>query len=158
MLHDIIQQYGNWPNLWKNEPWHKYDIGILPSDQWVSNRNQCSQFYYARPKHGVYKVGWPKADALIGVDREKFRKEFNIKHGLDSKKKTILYAPAWENDNKEDDFIKSCMNLNVNILIKQYPATPENFPEQYREIMKMFELHKDLEGVCILDSKTNILF
>ena len=27
MLHDIIQQYGNWPDLWLREPWNKYDIG-----------------------------------------------------------------------------------------------------------------------------------
>lgn len=57
MLHDIIQQYSNWPDIWYNEPWDRYDIGILPSDQWVKNWNQCSQLYYARPRRGMYLMG-----------------------------------------------------------------------------------------------------
>ena len=28
MLHDIIQQYSNWPDIWYREPWNKYDIGM----------------------------------------------------------------------------------------------------------------------------------
>lgn len=28
MLHDIIQQYGNWPDIWYREPWNKYDIDL----------------------------------------------------------------------------------------------------------------------------------
>ena len=31
MLHDITQQYGNWPDIWLREPWNKYDIGFLPN-------------------------------------------------------------------------------------------------------------------------------
>ena len=49
MLHDIIQQYGNWPDLWLREPWNKYDIGFLPSDIWANNWIQCSKYYYANP-------------------------------------------------------------------------------------------------------------
>ena len=40
MLHDIIQQYSFWPDLWWREPWDKYDIGILPSKQWEDNWNR----------------------------------------------------------------------------------------------------------------------
>ena len=49
MLHDIIHQYGNWPDIWLREPWDKYDIGILPSNQWVENWKQCAKWFYARP-------------------------------------------------------------------------------------------------------------
>ena len=159
MLHDIIQQYGNWPDIWLREPWNKYDIGFLPSNQWVSNWNQCSQWYYANPRRGVFKAGWPKADNYANVDRENYKKDFNSKYGLDDKKPTILYAPAWENDGKQDDFVKAMQKLDVNILIKQYNYSLGHNPimdASYYSVKEMYELHKDIPGVTILDPKTNI--
>lgn len=159
MLHDIIQQYGNWPDIWLREPWNKYDIGFLPSNQWVNNWNQCSQWYYANPRLGVFKAGWPKADNYANVDRENYKKEFNSKYGLDDKKPTILYAPAWENDGKQDDFVKAMQKLDVNILIKQYNYSLGHNPimdASYYSVKEMYEFHKDIPGVTILDPKTNI--
>lgn len=156
MLHDIIQQYGNWPDIWFREPWDKYDIGILPSDQWVQNWNRCSQLKYANPRLGMYKVGWPKADVVSNIDRTAYRKEFCEKYKLDVNKKTVLYAPAWENDGKQDEFVKAVRNLDVNIIIKQYPATEDVQPEQYNNIREMYELHKNDERVTLLDPKMNI--
>ncbi len=157
MLHDIIQQYGNWPDLWLREPWNKYDIGLLPSNQWVENWNKCSQWYYANPRIGMYKIGWPKADKYANLDREEYKKEFNKKYNLSDSKKTILYAPSWENDNKQDDFVQAMLKLDVNIIIKQYPADPDIFPDQAFEIRRMYELHKDNPRVTIIDPKTNII-
>lgn len=156
MLHDIIQQYSNWPDIWFNEPWNKYDIGILPSNQWVKNWNQCSQWYYTRPRIGMYQVGWPKADAVLEVAKPEYKEEFYKKYNLDPNKRTILYAPAWENDNKQDDFVRAMLQLDVNIIIKQYDASPITYPETYAEICRMYEMHKDIERVTILPAKTNI--
>ncbi len=75
------------------------------------------------------------------------------------KKRTILYAPAWENDNKQDDFVREMLKLDVNILIKQAHFAPDYSPEYkeaYEEVIKMYNLHKDIKGVTILDPKTNI--
>lgn len=113
MLHDIIQQYGNWPDLWYREAWNEYDIGILPSQQLVNNWNECLQWYYARPRMGIYRVGWPKADVISGIDLKKYREDFNERYGLDSQKKTILYAHALENDYKQDDFVQAMLGLDV---------------------------------------------
>lgn len=156
MLHDIIQQYGNWPDIWLREPWNKYDIGILPSDQWVKNWDASSQWYYANPRIGMYKIGWPKADSVADIDVMEYKQKFCLEHGLDLKKKTILYAPAWENDHKQDDFVQAMLQLDVNILIKQYNATPELQPLHYKNNLEMYELHKNIKGVTILDPKTNI--
>lgn len=156
MLHDIIQQYSNWPDLWFREPWNKYDVGILPSDQWVENWNQCSHIYYARPRMGMYKVGWPKADKFANIKDEEKRNAFYEKHGLDKSKRTVLYAPSWENDRKQDDFVQSMLKLDVNILIKQSALAEGMFPEMARCVKEMYELHKDIPEVTILDPKTNI--
>lgn len=156
MLHDIVQQYGNWPDIWLREPWNKYDIGILPSDQWVENWSKCSQYFYARPRVGMFKVGWPKADVIANVDIYDYRADFCRKYGLDPCKKTVLYAPAWENDHKQDDFVKAMSGLNVNMLIKQWDADPQKFPQVVANIHEMAELHKNVPGVTILPPETNI--
>lgn len=156
MLHDIIQQYGQWPDIWIREPWNKYDIGILPSYQWEKNWTEASRYFYAHPTKGVYRAGWPKADSVSTIDRGKYKEDFCNKYGLAPSKKTILYAPAWENDNKQDEFVNAMLPLDVNILIKQYNATEEDYPEQYKAIREMYELHKNNKRVIQLDPKTNI--
>lgn len=155
MLHDIIQQYSCWPNLWYKEPWDKYDIGVLPSKIWEDNWNKCSQWKYARPRQGIYKVGWPKADVISTLKNSTSKKEFFSKYGLDLNKRTILYAPAWENDRKQDDFVKSMQKLDVNILIKQ-ADWPKDYPQIIKNIEEMAKLHKDLPNVTIMPPATNI--
>lgn len=160
MLHDIIQQYGRWPDIWYLEPWNKYDIGILPSAQWEKNWNECSQWQYANPKIGIFRIGWPKADVAKKFQAESSRRQFYQEHNMDPAKRTILYAPAWENDYKQDDFVQAMKTLDVNILIKQGPWNSPRWlkerPDIYQNVLDMNELHKDLPGVTILDGTLNI--
>ena len=155
MLHDIIQGYSRWPDLWYEEPWNKYDIGILPSQQWIDNWNQCSQWFYARPRIGMFKIGWPKADIIINLKERSSRRAFYQKYHLDINKRTVLYAPAWENDNKQDEFVQSMLKLDVNILIKQAKWN-DNYPHIIQNIKEMYRLHKDNPRITILPPETNI--
>ena len=156
MLHDITQQYGNWPDIWLREPWNKYDIGFLPSKLWIENWDQCSQYYYANPRRGVYLAGWPKADRLSAYLDEEKKSDLKKIIGIDDSKPTVLYAPAWENDGKQDEFVQSMLPLDVNILVKQAPW-PDTYPQQLKNIEEMRELHKNNPRVIQLDPKTNIL-
>ena len=159
MLHDIVQQHANWPNIWFYEPWNKYDIGILPSKQWINNWNKCSHLYYVKPRIGVFEVGWPKADTVKYYDT-KSKEKFRIENKINPNKKTILYAPSWENDNKQDDFVKAMLKLDVNILIKQgswnSPKWLKTRPDISENIKKMNKLHSDISNVIILDEQLNI--
>lgn len=156
MLHDIIQAYSRWPDIWFLEPWHKYDIGILPSDNWVDNWKRCSQYFYTRPRKGMYKVGWPKADFVADIERDKYRDLFYKQYGLDNNKKTVLYAPAWENDGKQNDFVEAMLTLDVNILIKQGPFPEEKYPDICKNIKEMEKMHSGISGITILNKNENI--
>ena len=156
MLHDITQQYSYWPDNWLREPWNKYDIGFLPSRIWENNWNQCSQWYYANPRRGIWLAGWPKADRLARYINTDEKERFAAEIGLDPGKPTVLYAPAWENDGKQDDFVQAMLPLDVNILVKQPPFAPV-FREQIENVRIMYELHKDNPRVHQLDPKVNIL-
>jgi hypothetical protein len=154
LLHDIGQRHGEWPNIWQHEPWNKFNIGILPSKEWQKRWYSVSEYSTSNPKNGVVELGWPKFDRILEEELEE--EIINIKQKLDPNKKTILYAPSWENDNKQDEFVKSMLNLEVNILIKQYSYDENVFPERARDVKRMYELHKNIENVTILPPDTNI--
>ena len=156
MLHDITQQYGNWPDTWMREPWNKYDIGFLPNKIWADNWKECSSLYYTRPREGIYLTGWPKADRLSAYLDNNKKQEFAEEIGIDLAKPTVLYAPAWENDNKQDEFVQAMLPLDVNIIVKQAPW-PDSYVEQLNNIKEMYELHKDNPRVIQLDPSVNIL-
>lgn len=156
MLHDIIQQYSNWPDLWFREPWNKYDIGILPSEIWSNNWSEVSDRFYTRPRRGMFKVGWPKADVIQKIKESTYKEDFYKKYKMDKDRPTVLYAPSWENDNKQDDFVQAMKKLNVNILIKQWDAPPNKFPKVVAEIERMRKLHENTPDVTILEPSTNI--
>ena len=155
MLHDILQQSDKWPDLWYWEPWNIFDIGILPTIQWQNNWEKSSQYYWARPKRGMFSAGWPKGDAIVKLKDPKSKEAFYKEHNLNPKLRTILYAPSWENDGKQDDFVKSMQKLEVNILIKQ-ANWPDKYPEIQKNIKEMAELHRGLPNVTILSPKLNI--
>ena len=157
MLHDITQQYLNWPDIWFNEPWNKYDIGFLPSLKWEKNWLESSEKFYTRPRIGCFIAGWPKADPYIELDLNKQKEHYKKKFGLDLDKPTILYAPAWENDNKEDDFVQSMLRLDVNVLIKQAPFDRKKYRKIVENIEKMEKQHKGIDKVTILSRETNII-
>ena len=116
LLHDLAQ--GRKPNIWEYEPWNKFDIGILPGKFWNNLWSRCAFNYYVNPRCGTYEFGYPKSDLVSSPELAQrvssLKEKLNLKYDI-----SILYAPSWENDGKEDDFIKALSSLNVNLLIKQ---------------------------------------
>ena len=64
------------------------------------------------------------------------KEKLNLKYDI-----SILYAPSWENDGKEDDFIKALSSLNVNLLIKQadWSEVYSNITENIRQMRELHE-------------------
>ena len=157
-LHDLGQQHGFWPNIWQNEFWNHFDIGLLPSKEWADMWYEASCYDFVRPRKGCYLAGWTKSDTIVNqnfaVENEKIIEEY----GIDKNKPTILYAPSWEWDNRELEIVNAVKDLDINLLIKQFPATPTVMPMQFKEINAVHEKVRKLnqENVFILDAKINI--
>lgn len=145
----------NWPNLWNYEPWNEFDIGILPGRQWSERWKRCSGFSYAHPHYGVYELGYPKGDYVgreeLNCKGEELRNSLNLKY-----KYSILYAPSWENDGKEDDFIRAACGMKVNLLIKQAVFT--GYPDIIQNVSQMRKLHEGkYDNVYYIEPEENIL-
>lgn len=138
LLHDLNQ--GHKPNIWEYEPWNKFDIGIVPGTFWTNLWSQCACQYYVNPRCGTYELGYPKSNLVSSSELAQcahaLRQKLNLKYDI-----SILYAPSWENDGKEDDFIKALSSLNVNLLIKQanWSDVYDNITENIRQMRLLHE-------------------
>lgn len=167
MLHDMAQGHNRWPNFWNAEPWNKFDIGILPGPSWFERWKECSHFPYAVPRKGVYTCGWPKADLIFKNKEEFSNKTSELKKTLGLIHETsILYAPSWENNGKQNDVVEAFKDLPVNILLKQAPYQTDAkngwvsaYPEMVKAIEEMNRLHRGCApNVHIIDPELNIMY
>lgn len=70
---------------------------------------------------------------------------------------TVLYAPSWENDGKEDDFVKALSSLKINLLIKQ-ASWPKEYQTIIDNIKKMRKLHENVyDNVYYIEPEESIM-
>jgi GT2 family glycosyltransferase/Flp pilus assembly protein TadD/2-polyprenyl-3-methyl-5-hydroxy-6-metoxy-1,4-benzoquinol methylase len=158
LLHDLAQRHDMWPDFWRYEPWNRFDIGILPGPAWRRRWQACARQPEANPRMGVYELGWPKSDDIFR-DPDAFQRNVSALRAdlLLGARRSVLYAPSWENDDKQDDLVRSLRDLPVNLLLKQAPW-PETYPQILENIRRMNELHRGCaENVHILDPQLGIM-
>lgn len=155
LLHDMTQGSLDWPNFWEVERWNNFDIGILPGKSWEERWTECNCFYYSHPRHGIYTLGYPKSDQInsdaLQLEADNLRRKLGLKYDY-----TILYAPSWENDNKEDDFVQTLLSLEANLVIKQNDW--KKHPEICENIKRMRSMHENkFENVYFIDQEESIM-
>lgn len=155
-LHDLGQQHGEWPMPWKLEYWNIFDIALLPDKEWADMWKNASCYKFVQPKIGAFFTGFPKADRILQKDFNENCKKIVSEYSIDVSRKTILYAPSWEWGGRQLEMIDAVKDLNVNLLIKQFPYMPPEFEEQYNIIKEMNEKSQGKPNVYILDSSINI--
>ncbi|MFN4238172.1 MAG: hypothetical protein ACK4FZ_13205 [Vogesella sp.] len=159
MLHDLAQRHDIWPDFWDYEPWHHFDFGFLPGNAWAERWLAQASKPHAHPRLGIFNVGWPKADLIyrnrdvFAKKSEELRAQLGLKHPH-----TILYAPSWENNGKQDDFVQRLRDLPVNLLLKQAPWS-EAYPQVLDNIRRMNQLHEGLaDNIHIVDPNVSIMY
>jgi len=162
MLHGMDQGRVRWPNIWVTWPWNNFDIALLPGQEWSNRWRDCSWDPYAHPRVGVYEVGSPKAD-LIFDDQYEFDKELQkMRDGLNLPfEKTVLYAPSFETDEKQNDVVNAVLDLKVNLLIKHWVTKDDkdDYPDVWLNIKQANEKHRKMGSqIKILDPKLSIMY
>ncbi|KQT34298.1 tetratricopeptide repeat protein [Methylophilus sp. Leaf414] len=159
LLHDLAQRHDIWPHFWHHEPWDAFDMGIVPGANWVDRWQTQAVFAKARPKLGVFDLGWPKAD-LVYRNQDEFKQQAKaLREQLGLKyERSVLYAPSWENHGKQDDFVQALKDLPVNLLLKQAP-----WSEKYRWVLnnidEMDALHRGCaDNVYVIDREISIMY
>lgn len=156
LLHDLAQGHDRWPSFWELERWNKFDIGIVPGQFWADLWSKCACQYYANPRCGTYQLGYPKSDlaSLCALSKRAnlLKEQLHLKYDF-----SILYAPSWENDGKEDDFVKALSSLKVNLLIKQAHWN-EKYSNIIQNIKEMRNLHeRKFDNVYYIEPEESIM-
>ena len=159
MLHDLGQSHHSWPNFWGYEPWHRFTAGLIPGNFWqemCDNAKSNGQKKFL-PHAGVHNIGWPKSDQVFndktyGEELNNVRERLHLKHD-----KSVLYAPAWEIDNKAEEVIEKLKDRPYNILIKQSPIH-ENFPTMMGTVERLRHKYEDRkDNVYMVDPEMSIM-
>lgn len=156
LLHDMAQGHNRWPNIWEIEHWDKFDIGIVPGKFWANLWTDCAFLPYVNPRCGVFEFGYPKGDLinsnLLKESSNLLRNHLKLKYNI-----SILYAPSWENNEKEDDFVRALASLPVNLLIKQ-AHWPKSYQPIIDNISQMRKLHEgNYENVYYIEPEESIM-
>ena len=150
-LGGMDQGRSDWPNHWKKERWDKFDLGFLPGKSWEKRWKLSSDFFETRTKHGVFNVGWPKADHLF--------KKKDKKNSINKKKTNILYAPSFECCNKQIDVVNSVKKLGYNLIIKHWLIKKEKrYIDLWNNIKSANNFSKKIyKKIKIINPKKNFL-
>lgn len=139
---------------WESSNWRQFDIGLLPGNVSANIWKSKSHWPQVRPKEGVFKTGWPKADQLYFDKFNQKIGEYRSTIGL-SDGRTVIYAPTSEDHGKVHEFVQSARPVADNILIKHAPYEEGEYleNESLEEIYSQYESDND---VYILDKNENI--
>jgi len=161
MLHGMDQGRNRWPNIWRDWPWHKFDVGLLPGKSWADRWKRSASDPYAHPKIAVCEVGSPKADEIY-KDKHQFEKqvdELAKKLNLPYKK-TVLYAPSFETDGKQKDLMNLLRGTNTNLLVKHWLMSlddQKNYPDVWNNIEEINTTALKENYIRILPPETSIM-
>lgn len=146
MLHGLDQGRGNWPNFWRKQPWDGCHLGFLPGPTWVQRWKESTWDPHTHPKMGMVELGWPKSDRVFFSESPYKSSAETLRNSLGLPfKKTILYAPSYETDFKQDQVFEALKESGVNLLIKHWIA--DHFIEENPEIYRSIEVFKKkIEG------------
>src|ERR1051326_1863028 len=159
MLHDAGQEYcpdrqNLGTNFWRVAPWNDFDIGILPGQTWSRAWRRLANKAYARPRLGVFEVGWPKADRIFSSSGQfqAAAQRLRTQIGL-SGRPCVILAPSWETADKQrlKGFINRLESLPVDLLVKYWPEIDIDPSWQLNKLTGKYR------NVVILDPRLNIL-
>ncbi len=144
----------DWPNMWKKQPWNKFDLGFLPGKNWKKMWINSSTNFEARTRKGVFEVGWPKADHLYSNNFK------HKKYRISKKKINVLYAPSFECFGRQLEVTRAVKKCNFNLIIKHWLHKKEKrFADLWNEIqlanIATLKLYK--KKTLIVNPKDNFL-
>lgn len=152
MFHGIDQGYSD--DHWPEADWSRFDIGLLPGVISVKNWRAKSDWPQARPRMGIFEVGWPKSDVLFSdafnQDIQQLREELGLFGDT-----TVLYAPTRENHGKMHEFVESALPVADDLLIKHAPYEDGEYMDG-ETLAEAYGRYEEVEHVHFLPTDLDI--
>jgi len=130
MLHGIDDAYND--NYWLDDPWYRFDVGLLHGDRAAENWIAQSWHPKTRPKLGSFCVGWPKFDPVFSPENEQNIEALRNQLGVNNEP-TVIYAPHSENDRKLANLLEEARGSIPNLLIRHSPKEDVDYSRPFYE-------------------------
>ncbi len=128
-VHDLGQAGMLDVDYFEAEPWHVFDLGLLPGPDWAGMWERAAADGATGPALGMHVVGWPKMDH-VHADPQAFAQALAAQRealGVGGRP-IVLLACSWSNRGQLDDALAALAQADVDLVVK-YPRFSPPSPE-----------------------------
>jgi hypothetical protein len=121
-VHDLGQAGMLDAGYFDAEPWHAFDLGLLPGPEWAGMWRRAAAGGATGPSLGMHVVGWPKMDH-VHSDPETFAHDVrSLRDALGlGRRPVVLLACSWSDRRQLADAVRTLGGQEVDLVVK-YPA------------------------------------
>jgi hypothetical protein len=124
-VHDLGQAGMLDAGYFEVEPWHVFDVGLLPGPEWAGMWERASTGGATGPSLGIKVVGWPKMDHVHAAPEAFAEAVASLRAALGvGTRPVVLLACSWSNRGQLDDALAALAGSDVDLVVKYPPFTP----------------------------------
>jgi hypothetical protein len=124
-VHDLGQAGMLDAAYFEAEPWHVFDVGLLPGPEWAGMWQRASAAGTTGPALGMHVVGWPKMDHVHNAPEAFARSVASLRAALGvGARPVVLLACSWSNRGQLDDALAALAGADVDLVVKYPRYTP----------------------------------
>lgn len=107
------------------EPWHVFDVGLLPGPEWAGMWQRASAGGATGPSLGMHVVGWPKMDHVHAAPEVFAQAVAALRAALGvGTRPVVLLACSWSNRGQLEDALAALAGSDVDLVVKYPKFTP----------------------------------
>jgi len=164
-LHDLAQAGNLDAEYFSVEPWHAFDVGLLPSAEWKRMWERAQAGGAEGPSLGMHVVGWPKMDHAFSAPEMFAARVAGIQRGLGlTGRPVVLLACSWPDRRQLSDAL-AALDEDLDLIVK-YPVSSsprdgspwfDRLSEAFAELQRTREVADAHPRVIVAPAETDIM-
>lgn len=107
------------------EPWHAFDLGLLPGPEWAGMWERAGAGGAVGPSLGMHVVGWPKMDHVHASPEAFAQAVASLRAELGvGTRPVVLLACSWSNRGQLEDALAALVGMDADLVVKYPEHTP----------------------------------
>lgn len=165
-VHDLGQAGVLDAGYFEAEPWHVFDLGLLPGPEWAGMWERAAAGGATGPSLGMHVVGWPKMDHVHAAPEAFAQSVAALRAELGvGARPVVLLACSWSNRGQLDDAVRALAGADVDLVVKYPRFTPpspdspwfERLSAARDEVEESRAAAGAHDGVFVADDDTDVM-
>jgi hypothetical protein len=165
-VHDLGQAGMLDASYFEAEPWHVFDVGLLPGPEWAGMWQRAGAGGTTGPSLGMHVIGWPKMDHVHAAPEAFAQAVASLRTALGlGTRPVVLLACSWSNRGQLDDALAALAATDVDLVVKYPSFTPpsddspwfERLTAAHDEVEQARAAAREHDRVVVADDETDIM-